>query len=155
MVVPDVADYEVRRELTRIRASASLRRLDELVILGGLLYAAVTTVEWRKAAEFWADARTRGLPTASRDSLDADVVLAACAATIGQPGDLESVPEAPSDGCRVGATHQRKALVFGGLHPPYECGFRPFWDRLLVMVATMNVGHLTRYCDARLWTSIA
>ncbi len=91
----------------------------------------------------------------SEDALDANVILAACAATIGLPGDLESVPEAPSDGCRVGATHQRKALVFGGLHPPYECGFRPFRDRLLVMVATMNVGHLTRYCDARLWTSIA
>ncbi len=112
MVVPEVADYEVRRELTRIRASASLRRLDELVILGGLLYATVTTAEWRQAAEFWADARTRGVPTASRDSLDADVILAACPATIGQPGDS-------------------------------------------VMVATMNVGHLTRYCDARLWTSIA
>ena len=47
---------------------------------------------------------------------------------------LESVPEALSDGCRVGATHQRKALVFGGLHPPYECGFRPFCDRLLVSI---------------------
>jgi hypothetical protein len=25
---------------------------------------------------------------------------------------------------------------------------------LAVIVATMNVGHLARYCDARLWTSI-
>jgi hypothetical protein len=40
---------------------------------------------------FWADARARGVPTASRDALDADVILAACAATIGQPGDAVMV----------------------------------------------------------------
>jgi hypothetical protein len=76
-----------------------------------LSYTPVTTAEWRQAADFWADARARGIPTASRDALDADVILAACATTIGQPGDV-------------------------------------------VVVATMNVGHLARYCDARLWTSI-
>ena len=111
VVVPEIADFEVRRELIRIRASGSLRRLDELVTLGGLSYAPVTTAEWHQAALFWADARARGLPTASQDALDADVILAACATTIGQPGDQ-------------------------------------------VMVATMNVGHLARYRDARLWTSI-
>jgi hypothetical protein len=111
VVVPEIADFEVRRELTRIGASGSHRRLDELVTIGGLFYAPVTTAEWRQAAVFWADARARGLPTASQDSLDADVILAACATTIGQPGDQ-------------------------------------------VIVATMNVGHLARYCDARLWTLI-
>jgi hypothetical protein len=110
-VVPEIADYEVRRELTRVGAYPSLQRLDELLTVGGLSYAPVTTTEWRQAAIFWADARARGLPTASQDALDADVILAACATTIGQPGDQ-------------------------------------------VIVATMNVGHLARYCDARLWTSI-
>ena len=43
-----------------------------------------------------------------------------------QGQNLESVPEARSDGCRVGATHQRKALAFGGLHPPYEGASDPF-----------------------------
>ncbi len=111
MIVPEIADYEVRRELTRVGAQASLHRLDQLVAAGSLFYAPVTTAEWRQAAIFWADARARGLPTASQDALDADVILAASATTIGQPGDR-------------------------------------------VIVATMNVGHLARYCDARFWTSI-
>jgi hypothetical protein len=106
VVVPEITDYEVRRELTRINASGSLRRLDELVIRGGLSYQPVSTVAWRQVALFWADARRVGIPTASRDALDADVILAACAATIGHRGDQ-------------------------------------------VLVATQNVGHLARYCDAR------
>ena len=50
-------------------------------------YQPVSTAAWRQASLFWADARQRGIPTASPDSLDADVILAACAAAIGQPGD--------------------------------------------------------------------
>ncbi len=111
IIVPEIADYEVRRELTRVGASGSLRRLDALVTTGQLTYAPVTTLEWREAAVLWADARRQGLPTASPDALDADVILAACAATIGQPNDQ-------------------------------------------IIVATLNVGHLARYCDARLWTTI-
>jgi hypothetical protein len=111
VIVPEIADYEVRRELTRVGAQASVRRLDQLVAGGRLSYVPITTAEWRQAAVIWAGARARGVPTASRDALDADVILAACANAIGQPGDV-------------------------------------------VIVATMNVGHLARYCDARLWTSI-
>lgn len=112
IVVPEITDDEVRRELTRVGASESLRRLDALATTGQLTYAPITTPEWRQDALFWADARRRGLPTASPDALDADVLLAACAATIGLPGDQ-------------------------------------------IIVATLNVGHLARYCDARLWTTIA
>jgi hypothetical protein len=111
VIVPEIADYEVRRELSRIGATGSLLRLDELVATGGLIYAPITTSQMRQASVFWADARNRGLPTASLIALDADVILAACAATIGRPGDQ-------------------------------------------VIVATVNVGHLARYCDAQLWTSI-
>jgi hypothetical protein len=60
---------------------------------------------------FWADARQRGIPTASPDALDADVSLAACAVAIRQPGDQ-------------------------------------------IVVATQNVGHLARYCNAWQWTTI-
>ena len=45
----------------------------------------------RKAAEFWADLRRRGLPTAADESLDADAILAAQAALIGGPGDTVTV----------------------------------------------------------------
>jgi len=83
IIVPKIADYEVRRELTRTGASGSLRSLDGLVTTGHLTNAPITTARWRRAALFWADARRRGLPTASPDALDADVILAACAATIG------------------------------------------------------------------------
>jgi hypothetical protein len=111
VIVPEIADYEVRTELTRIGADSSIRRLDQLIVPGRLSDASIITADWRQAAVLWADARARGLPTASRDALDGDVLLAACATAIGQPGDV-------------------------------------------VIVATMNVGHLGRYCDARMWTSI-
>src|SRR5271157_1264241 len=70
VVVSEIADYEVRRELTRINASGSLRRLDDLVTLGGLSYQPISTGAWRHAAPFWADARPRGIPTASPDRLN-------------------------------------------------------------------------------------
>src|SRR5271156_582817 len=77
VVVPEVADYEVRRELTRINAVGSLRRLDDLVTLGGFSYQPVSSAAWRHAALLWADARQLSIPTASPDALDADVILAA------------------------------------------------------------------------------
>src|SRR6185437_3257145 len=59
IIVPEIADDEVRRELTRVGAAGSLRRLDAPVMPGYLTYAPITTPEWRQAAIFWADARRR------------------------------------------------------------------------------------------------
>jgi hypothetical protein len=89
VVVPEIADFEVRRELIRAGASAGLTRLDNLT--ASLAYDPITTAVMRKAAEFWADVRRRGLPTAADQSLDADAILAAQAALIGGSGDVVTV----------------------------------------------------------------
>jgi predicted nucleic acid-binding protein len=89
VIVPEIADYEVRRELIRRGARMGLTRLDSLTV--DLAYAALTTPIMRKAAEFWADLRRLGLPTAGDEGLDADAILAAQAALIGSPGDAVTV----------------------------------------------------------------
>src|SRR5438128_39231 len=60
--VPEVADYEVRRELLRMDRRRSLARLDALQ--AQLSYLSLDTSIMRQAAEFWADARKQGHPTA-------------------------------------------------------------------------------------------
>lgn len=76
--IPEIADYEVRRELLRAGKAKGLQRLDELK--STLTYLPITTEAMLKAAEFWADSRRRGRPTTGDHSLDADVILAAQAA---------------------------------------------------------------------------
>lgn len=76
----EVADFEVRRELIRLIQAGQLpasrmTRLNQLQTI--FTYLPVTTVTWRRAAEFWADTRSQGLPTTSPDSLDADSLIAA------------------------------------------------------------------------------
>ena len=78
--VPEIADYEVRRELLRADKTNGLRRLDALITATN--YLALTTRAMRMAAQFWADARRQGRPTAPDLALDADVILAAQAATL-------------------------------------------------------------------------
>lgn len=107
VVLPEIADYEVRRELLRGNRAAGLQRLDALVSL--VEYVPLTTAAMRQAAAFWAEARQRGRPTDDDKALDGDVILAAQVAT------LES-----SNG----------------------------------VVATTNVGHLSRYVQAALWRDI-
>lgn len=75
VVIPEIADYEVRRELLRSNKLSGLRRLDALK--ARLIYLPITTQAMLLAARFWADARNAGRPTASDASLDADVILAA------------------------------------------------------------------------------
>jgi predicted nucleic acid-binding protein len=79
MLVPEIADYEVRRELIRARKSRGLARLDQLKSTLG--YIPITTGAVLRAAEFWAAARQRGHPTSHEKTLDADAILAGQAAT--------------------------------------------------------------------------
>ena len=79
IIVPEIADYEVRRELIRARKFPGIARLDALI--KNAAYLAITTAAMRLAAEFWAEARQRGRPSAADAALDGDVIIAAQAAT--------------------------------------------------------------------------
>ena len=83
VIVPEIADYELRRELLLARLTRSLRALD--LLAESLDYLPLDTAAMRQAANFWAQARQAGRPTADRHALDADVVLAAQAVTLGYP----------------------------------------------------------------------
>ena len=83
VLVPAIADYEVRRELIRARRKAGVARLDAFVEQVGFL--PIETAALRRAAAFWAEARRKGRPTAPDPALDGDVILAAQAATLNRP----------------------------------------------------------------------
>ena len=72
--IPEIADYEVRRELLRAGKMRGIERLDAL--LETFEYLPLSTVVMRDAALLWADIRKRGRPTADPKALDADVILA-------------------------------------------------------------------------------
>lgn len=106
VLVPEIADYEVRRELLRAKKERGLQKLDGLA--DSLGYLPLTTAAIRKAAECWAIARQQGRQTASDQSLDADMLLTGQALTL--DGD--------------------------------------------VVIATTNVGHLSRFVAAEEWHQI-
>ena len=85
IVIPEIADYEVRRELLRAGKERGLGRLDGLKAMLG--YAPITTGVTLKAAEHWAAARKMGRQSASDASLDADMILAAQAGALARDGD--------------------------------------------------------------------
>jgi predicted nucleic acid-binding protein len=107
IVVPEITDYEVRRELLRANKVNGLRRLDGLI--DSVEYLPITTVAMRQAAVFWARARQQGQPTAGSKTIDADVILVA------------------------------QAMVFQADD---------------AVIATTNVGHLSRFFPADLWQNI-
>ena len=92
LIIPEIADYEVRRELHRIGAKTGIARLDRLKV--DFEYMPLTTDIMLQAAELWADVRRRGMPTASPDALDGDVILAAQAMAAAGPGDIVTVATA-------------------------------------------------------------
>lgn len=110
VLIPELADYELRRELLRAGKTRSVAVLDRYKATLG--YVPLTTEAMLQAAEFWATARQQGKPTASDSALDGDVILAAQAAVLGRGGDD-------------------------------------------VMIATTNVGHLSRFMPAQEWESVS
>lgn len=55
IVIPEIADYEVRRELLRANKTKGVARLDELANL--IEYLPIKTAAMRQAAKLWAEAR--------------------------------------------------------------------------------------------------
>ena len=107
--IPEIADFEVRRELLRADKFKGIGRLNDLQKY--LDYVPLTTQTMLKAAQFWAQVRKQGMPTADDKALDGDVILAAQAALIQDEG------------------HE-------------------------VIIATTNVGHLSRLAQAKTWRDI-
>ncbi len=108
VILPEIADYEVRRELLRANKIKGIKRLDELANL--IEYLAITTDAMRKAALFWAQARQQGQPTAGDKTIDGDMILIAQAVTLSVKNPI---------------------------------------------IATTNVGHLSKFFRADLWQNIS
>jgi predicted nucleic acid-binding protein len=107
--IPEIADYEVRRELLRANLLKSVRRLDHLTQT--LEYIPIQTDTMLLAANLWAEIRKRGQPTADPKALDGDVILAAQAQILAN-------------------------------------------ETAEVIIATTNVGHLSRFATALNWQDI-
>lgn len=82
--VPEIADYEIRRELLRMDKYNSIKRLDALKVVLG--YVPITTQTMLVAAQLWVQVRKSGKPTADNKALDGDVILAAQAMIITSQG---------------------------------------------------------------------
>jgi predicted nucleic acid-binding protein len=82
--VPEISDYEVRRELIRVGKARGLAKLDQFKI--DLGYLPLTTATMLLAAELWAEARRLGRPNTSDHALDADVILSAQAMMLERGG---------------------------------------------------------------------
>jgi len=81
IILPKIADYEVRRELLRANKTKGIAQLNALVEL--LEYLPITTAAMRLAALLWAQARQQGQPTAGDKTIDSDMILAGQAITLG------------------------------------------------------------------------
>jgi hypothetical protein len=83
--IPELADYEVRRGMLRVKQHEGIKKLDALKDV--LEYIPIVTSSMLKAAEFWARVRQLGFTTADDKALDGDVILAAQAAILSEQGD--------------------------------------------------------------------
>lgn len=89
IVVPAIADYEIRRELLRGGKKRGLTFLDAFLDAEPNRYLPLTDAALKLAAELWARARNTGKPTGDLRELDCDVLIAAQAINCGfAPGDF-------------------------------------------------------------------
>jgi predicted nucleic acid-binding protein len=83
-VLPEIADYEIRRELLRDKKINGIKKLDELK--SAIYYYPIDSEIMLTAAQLWAESRQRGMPTADDRELDGDVILAAQALQLQSKG---------------------------------------------------------------------
>ncbi len=81
VVLPELADYEVRRGLLHMDAPAQLARLDKLKL--DLVYQPITTPIMMEAARIWADAKQSGRQFTDDHALSGDAILIAQAQALG------------------------------------------------------------------------
>ena len=81
--VPEVIDYEVRRELLRANKTTGVANLDALKAV--FMFLPITSPAMLLAATLWAQSRQSGLATGDPKKLGIDVILAAQALTLGIP----------------------------------------------------------------------
>lgn len=112
--VPEIADYELRRELLRTGRINSVARLDAFNAAAPGRYLPLTTADVHLAAALWAQARNIGRMGAPPEALDGDALIAA----------------------------QSLRLDAAGL------------GLATMVVATVNVGHLSTFTHALLWSDI-
>lgn len=83
VIIPEIADYEVRRNMILEKMTESIERLDLLKKTENVNYLPIDTPTMLLAASLWAEARQRHKPTADKHALDGDVILAAQAKRAG------------------------------------------------------------------------
>lgn len=81
--VPAIVYYETIRELERLNASAQIARLKAFCFTDPARFIPLETAHLEVAAKLWGQARNAGMPTASPEALDGDVILAAQALSLG------------------------------------------------------------------------
>ena len=77
ILVPEITDYEIRRELIRANKMRGLLRLDSFISSNAVSYLPINTTVMRQAAILWAEARQQGRPAADNKALDSDMILTA------------------------------------------------------------------------------
>lgn len=81
VIIPEIADYELRRALIRAGKTHGLANLD--ILAETLSYLPLSPAVMRQAARLWADARSQRRQTPDPHALDGDVILAAQALSLG------------------------------------------------------------------------
>jgi len=103
VVTSEISDYEVRRELIRIK-SEGLETLDNFK--NDFEFLPVTTEVLQKAAEFWAEARQNHIPTADDKNIDADMIISALWSILSR--------KYPGRGVFVATTNLKHLQIFVG-----------------------------------------